>query len=395
MSNDDPASASRLRTLQASRRRFLTGSVIGAATAFVGPPLLTACASGSSPSTNASVAPDDGSPANGTLRVSNWPLYIADGFVAAFQKTSGLTVNYMENYNDDEEWFAKNKDPLANRQDIGCDLVVPSTVIAARLHGLGWLNEIRESRWPNKKNLQPALLNASVDPGRKFTAPYLAGIVGLAYNRAVTGRDITKIEDLWDTAFKGKVSMLSDTQDGLGMVMQSQGNSPESPTTETVQKAIDLIREQKEKGQIRRFTGNDYADDLAAGNITVAQAYSGDVVQLQADNPDLKFVVPEAGSTMGVQSMVIPYTTQNQKAAEAFIDYVYDRDNYAKLVAYTRYIPVLTDMTDALNKVDPTAASNPLINPPKEVLDRVTQWASLSDEQVKEFNTAYAAVTAG
>jgi spermidine/putrescine transport system substrate-binding protein len=395
MSNDDPASASRLRTLQASRRRFLTGSVIGAATAFVGPPLLTACASGSSPSTNASVAPDDGSPANGTLRVSNWPLYIADGFVAAFQKTSGLTVNYMENYNDDEEWFAKNKDPLANKQDIGCDLVVPSTVIAARLHGLGWLNEIRESRWPNKKNLQPALLNASVDPGRKFTAPYLAGIVGLAYNRAVTGRDITKIEDLWDTAFKGKVSMLSDTQDGLGMVMQSQGNSPESPTTETVQKAIDLIREQKEKGQIRRFTGNDYADDLAAGNITVAQAYSGDVVQLQADNPDLKFVVPEAGSTMGVQSMVIPYTTQNQKAAEAFIDYVYDRDNYAKLVAYTRYIPVLTDMTDALNKVDPTAASNPLINPPKEVLDRVTQWASLSDEQVKEFNTAYAAVTAG
>ncbi len=116
-------------------------------------------------------------------------------------------------------------------------------------------------------------------------------------------------------------------------------------------------------------------------------------MQLQADNPDLKFVVPEAGGTMSVQSMVIPYTTQNQKAAEAWIDYVYDRANYAKLVAYTRYIPVLSDMTDALNKVDPTAASNPLINPPQEILDRVKQWQSLSDEQVKEFNTAYVAVT--
>jgi spermidine/putrescine transport system substrate-binding protein len=93
--------------------------------------------------------------------------------------------------------------------------------------------------------------------------------------------------------------------------------------------------------------------------------------------------------------MVIPYTTQNQKAGEAWIDYVYDRDNYAKLVAYTRYIPVLSDMTDALNKVDPTAASNPLINPPKEILDRVKQWPSLSDEQVKEFNAAYVAVTGG
>jgi spermidine/putrescine transport system substrate-binding protein len=395
MRNDiDPAVPSRLGTNRTTRRRFLTGSVIGAATALVGPSVLAACASSGSPSSSpTTMATDDGAPATGLLRVSNWPLYIAEGFVADFQKSTGLTVDYQENYNDDEQWFAKNKDPLSHRQDIGCDLVVPSAVISARLHGLGWLNEIRESRWPNKKNLQPALLNASIDPGRKVTAPYMSGMVGLAYNRAATNRDITSVDDLWDTAFKGKVSVLSDTQDGLGMVMLSQGNSPETPSTESVQKAVDLIREQRDKGQIRRFTGNDYADDLAAGNIAIAQAYSGDVVQLQADNPDLRFVIPEAGGTLTVQNMVIPYTTRNQKAAEAWINYVYDRDNYAKLVAYTRYIPVLSDMTDALNKVDPTAASNPLINPPKEILDRVEQWPSLSDEQVTEFNTAYVAVT--
>jgi spermidine/putrescine transport system substrate-binding protein len=258
---------------------------------------------------------------------------------------------------------------------------------------LGWLTEINESRWPNKENLQPAFLNSSVDPGRTYTAPYMSGMVGLAYNRAATGRDITKIDDLWDPALKGRVSMLSDTQDGLGMIMLSQGSSPEKPTSESVQKAVDLVREHKDSGQIRKFTGNDYANDLAAGNIAVAQAYSGDVVQLQADNPDLKFVIPESGGTMTLQSMVMPYTTQNQKAAEAWIDYVYDRANYAKLVAYTRYIPVLSDMTDALNKVDPTAAANPLINPPQDILDRVKQWPPLSDEQTKEFVDAYTAVT--
>jgi spermidine/putrescine transport system substrate-binding protein len=146
--------------------------------------------------------------------------------------------------------------------------------------------------------------------------------------------------------------MLSDTQDGLGMIMLAQGNSPEKPTSESVQKATDLVHEQNARGQIHKFTGNDYTNDLSAGNIAVAQAYSGDVVQLQADNPDLKFVIPDSGGTMTLQSMVLPYTTQNQKAAEAWIDYVYDRPNYAKLVAYTRYIPVLSDMTDALNKVD-------------------------------------------
>ncbi len=140
------------------------------------------------------------------------------------------------------------------------------------------------------------------------------------------------------------------------MVMLSQGNSVEEPTTETVQKAIDMVREQKDKGQIRRFTGNDYADDLAAGNVVIAQAYSGDVVQLQADNPDLQFIVPETGASTFIDTMVIPYTTQNQKAAEAWINYVYDRANYAKLVACTQYVPVLSDMADELNKIDPALA---------------------------------------
>jgi spermidine/putrescine transport system substrate-binding protein len=133
---------------------------------------------------------------------------------------------------------------------------------------------------------------------------------------------------------------------------------------------------------------------LASGNVVIAQAYSGDVVQLQKDNPDLKFVVPESGGITSIDTMVIPYTTQNQKAAEAWINYVYDRANYAKLVATTQYVPVLSDMADELNKIDPALASNPLINPPKEVLDKLKVWkAPLTDEQTQQFNTAYAAVT--
>jgi spermidine/putrescine transport system substrate-binding protein len=381
-------------TAPTSRRRFLFGGAAAAAALAGGPTLLAACGSSSGPdAASSTTAADDGAAATGSLRVSNWPLYIADGFVAAFQKATGLTVDYKEDYNDDEEWFAKNKEPLSRKQDIGCDLVIPSETIAARLIRLGWVSEIQESRWPNKKNLQPALLNSTIDPGRKFTAPYMSGLVGLAYNRAVTGRDIDKIDDLWDPAYKGKVSMLSDTQDGLGMVMLSQGSSPQEPTTESVQKAVDLVREQKDKGQIRKFTGNDYTNDLAAGNIAVAQAYSGDIVQLQADNPDLEFIIPESGGTMTLQSMVMPYTTQNQKAAEAWIDYVYEPVNYVKLVAYTQYIPVLKDITDELKKVDPAAASNPLINPPQSVLDKVKQWPPLTDEQVKQFTDAYTAVT--
>lgn len=396
MSNEiDPRLLSRLAANRTSRRRFLGGSAAAGAAAILGSSFLAACGSDSSSSSGSSSTQDSGGPASGTLRVSNWPLYMADGFIAAFQTASGITVDYKEDYNDNEQWFAKVKEPLSRKQDIGADLVVPTEFMAARVKGLGWLNEISEAGVPNRKNLRQDLLDSKVDEGRKYTAPYMTGMVGLAYNRAATGRDIRTIDDLWDPAFKGRVSLFSDVQDGLGMIMLSQGNSPENPTTESITKAVDLVREQKDRGQIRRFTGNDYADDLAAGNIAVAQAYSGDVVQLQADNPDLQFIVPESGGDWFIDTMVIPYTTQNQKAAEAWIDYVYDRANYAKLVAFTQYVPALSDMTDELAKIDPASAENPLINPPAEMQAKLKSWAALTDEQTLEFNTLYAAVTGG
>ena len=391
----NPGLISQIAGNRSSRRRFLGGGAAAAAAFALGPSFLAACGSSTTTSSSSSSAApaDDGSPATGHLRISNWPLYMADGFVAAFQTASKLTVDYKEDFNDNEEWFAKNKEPLSRKQDIGADLAVPTQFMAFRLKGLGWLNEISDTRVPNRKNLRPDLLNDASDPGRKYTAPYMSGMTALAYNKAATGRAITKIDDLWDPAFKGKVSLLSDMQDGLGMLMLSQGSSLSEPTTETVQKAVDLVKEQKDKGQIRRFTGNDYADDLAAGNIVIAQAYSGDVVQLKADNPDLDFVVPESGGTWFIDTQVIPYTTQNQHAAEAWINYVYDKPNYAKLVAFTQYVPVLADMTDELNKIDPKLAENPLINPPQDYKDRLKTWAALSDEQTQEFNTAYASVT--
>ena len=255
----DPRLLARLATNRTSRRRFIGGGAAAAAALAMGGSFLAACSSDnkSAPGTTST---QEG-PATGTVRISNWPLYMADGFVAAFQKASGLTVDYKEDFNDNEQWFAKVKEPLSRKQDIGADLVVPTTFMASRIQQLGWLNEITDAGWSNKKNLLDDLLEASVDPGRKFSAPYMSGLVGIAYNKAATGRDIKTIDDMWDPKFKGKVSLFTDSQDALGMLMMSQGNSPAEPNSDAIKKAVDLVKEQKDKGQIRRFTGNDYADD--------------------------------------------------------------------------------------------------------------------------------------
>jgi spermidine/putrescine transport system substrate-binding protein len=379
--------------LMMSRRRFLGRGAAGAAAMALGPAWLAAC--GGDDGGGSETGGGGGGESSDSLRISNWPLYISEDFVPKFEQASGLSVTYTEDLNDNEEWFAKIQEPLANGQDIGADLAVPTEYLAARLISLDWLAELDDSNIPNKGNLRSDLLDSTADPERRYTLPYMSGMVGLAYNRNLTGRDITSIDDMWDPAFAGQVSLFSDVQDALGMIMQSQGADPADPTTEGVQAAADLVREQKDRGQIRRFTGNDYADDLAAGNLAIAQAYSGDVVQLALDNPDLAFVVPESGGTTFVDTMVIPTTTRNQAGAEEFMNFVYDRANYAELVAYVQYVPVLSDMTEALEAIDPEVASNPLINPPQETLDLLSSWPILEDEVIAEYTTIYSEVTEG
>lgn len=389
MANEiDPRLLSRLASNRTSRRRFLGGGAAAAAALTLGPSFLAACTSSSS-------TESEGDADSGALRFSNWPAYMAPGFIEAFQQDTGITMDYKEDLNDNEEWFAKIKEPLSRKQDIGSDIAAPTTFMAVRLNQLGWLNELNKDNIPNMANLREDLLEASVDPGRKFSAPYMSGFVGIGYNRAAVGKDITTIDEIWDPAFKGRISLFSDAQDALGMIMKSQGSSLADNSMTTVQKAIDKVKEENDKGQIRAFTGNDYMEDLASGNLIISQAYSGDVVQLQADNPDIQFIVPDSGGTTFVDTMVIPYTSRHQDLAEQWINYMYDRANYAKLVSFVQYVPVLSDMEEELAKVDPESAANPLIIPPADVLARVEGWPALTDETLQDYNAAYAAVTGG
>ena len=174
----DPRLLARLATNRTSRRRFIGGGAAAAAALALGPSFLAACGSDSGTSGDATTTQDAG-PASGTLRISNWPLYMADGFVAAFQTASGLTVDYKEDFNDNEQWFAKVKEPLSRKQDIGADLAVPTRSWRPVMHNLGWLNDDQRRRHgPTRRTCAPICSRPSVDPERKFSAPYMSGWSG-------------------------------------------------------------------------------------------------------------------------------------------------------------------------------------------------------------------------
>lgn len=393
-----------------TRRRFLGTAGVALGGLAVGPTLLAACGSDSDSSggggggggsagsggTSGTISVPDFDPTTSDqLRISNWPFYIDEDTVGDFEDASGLRVTYTEDVNDNEEYFARIREPLSRGQDIGADLFIVTDFMVNRLIQLGWLAPMDDANVPNKGNLVPALQDLAFDPDRTFSLPWASGFTSIAYNPQITGREITSLNDLFDPEFAGKVTLMSDLRDGGGQIMLSDGNSPAEATLEMVQQAADKVQEAKDSGQIRRFTGNDYGDDLVAGNVAIAQAYSGDVAQLKLDNPDLVFVVPEEGMISWSDNMVMPISTRNSTGAEQWMNYVYDPAHMAQITANVQYIPPVTGTGEALAEIDPDLADNELINPPDSTREKAVAWRGLTDEEDQEFSTVWNAVARG
>jgi spermidine/putrescine transport system substrate-binding protein len=378
-----------------SRRRFLGRSGLALGGLALGPSLLAACGGsddGGGTAAGSGTAPEFTPTTSDSLRVSNWPFYIDEETVGLFEEESGLSVTYTEDVNDNEEYFSRIREPLSRNQDIGADLFIVTDFMVNRLIGLGWLAPLDNANIPNKGNLVASLAAVEFDPDRTFSMPWASGFSSIAYNPELTGREITSLEDIFDPEFAGQVTLFSDLRDGIGQVLLTMGESPAEATTETVQAAVDKVQEAKDAGQIRRFTGNDYGDDLVAGNVAIAQAYSGDVAQLQLDNPDLKFVFADEGMVSWSDNMVLPLPTKNSTGGEAWMNYVYDPVNAARISAYVQYISPVEGSGEELVALDPALAENELINPSQEVRDSAVAWRGLTDEEDQEYSAMYAAV---
>ena len=391
----------RRRLAMMSRRRFLGRSSLAIGGLALGPSLLAACgdddgggdAGGDGERRTADDAPPDFEPTTAdSLRISNWPFYIDEETVALFEAESGLSVAYTEDVNDNEEYFARIREPLSRGDDIGADMFIVTDFMVNRLIGLGWLAPLDDGNIPNKGNLVSSLADVEFDPERTYSLPWFSGFTSLAYNPELTGREITSLNDLFDPEFAGQVTMFSDLRDGLGQVLLSEGISPAEVTAEDIEMAVAKVQEAKDAGQIRRFTGNDYGDDLVAGNVAIAQAYSGDVAQLQLDNPALEFVFADEGMIAWSDNMVLPLTTRNSVGAEEWMNYCYDPVNMARITEYVQFIPPVEGTGDELTELDPSLADTPLINPPQEIRDTAIAWRGLTDEEDQEFSGMYAAV---
>ncbi len=330
----------------------------------------------------------------GDWTFSNWPLYIDKDVLKTFDKRYGGHVRYVEDINDNDEFLGKVRQQLQAGEPIGRDIVVPTDYSAVKWVRNEWVEQLDKGNIPNVvSNLEDSLRNAPFDPERDYTVPWQSGAIGIGYNPKKTGRELRSANDLLDPEFKGRVTMLSEPYDSACTVLLGMGVNPTEATIDQILSAIEKIQQAADAGQFRRFTGNDYTTDLTKGNIWVALAYSGDLVQLQSDNPDLRFVYPEEGAMFFTDNMLIPAMARNIYAAETMMNFVYEPEIAAKIALYVNYLSPCKGVRELVEAEDPDLANNPLVFPPDEIRAKLHPYPALSDADERTMKEAMAQVT--
>ncbi|HET6695246.1 MAG TPA: spermidine/putrescine ABC transporter substrate-binding protein [Gaiellaceae bacterium] len=383
-----------------TRKQLLRRAAVGGATLSL-PGLLAACggeggiegeqaATGAGETTVVQELADE-------ITVSNWPFYIDQNDDATsfptldqFTQETGVKVNYLEDINSNEEFFGEIQAPLSRGQGIDRDIIVPTAWLAARLLDLGYLQKLDKSAIPNIENLEDTLASPPWDPNRDYSLPWQSYITGVGYDPKKVGGEITSVEQLLDPALKGKVTMLDSMEDTAALFMLEMGGDVANPDQTMFNEICEKLKKAVDDGQIRQFTGNDYTGLLAGGDAWASLAWSGDIVILQADNPNLEFRIPDAGGISSVDTMVIP-TGGDVFTASTFMNFFYDPAIAAQVAAYVNYITPVKGTKEAIAEIDPALAENPLIFPPPDVLENLHEFSAEAIEN-PEFQEQWQAV---
>jgi spermidine/putrescine transport system substrate-binding protein len=335
---------------------------------------------------------------SGSLTISNWPLYIdpgKNGTVANFEKATGIKVKYIEDVNDNAEFFGKVQPLLEQGESGGRSIFVVTDWMASKMHELGYLQTLDKEGIPNvEANLSQSLRHPSFDPNREFSVPWQSGMGGVIV-RTDLAPEVRSVCDLFDPKYKGKVDFLSELRETVPLVMTCMGVNPEEATEEDWMKAIEKIKGAVQSGQIRRFTGNDYARDLTSGDAVAVIGWSGDAVQLQADNPNIEWRNPTQGCSLWSDNMVIPVGAPNPTAAEAWMNYVYEPQVQANIAEYVNYVTPVEGVKPILAQREPELAENQLIFPSAAFTKGCFSQAQLSGEEEQNVTRAWNAVLNG
>jgi spermidine/putrescine transport system substrate-binding protein len=376
------------------RRHLLQAAGLAAA----GLPL-AACGTPAARQTPKTCTTQDLSGTEKTLSFSNWPQYVDTDdagkrpTLEAFQASTGITVSYTEDVNDNNQFFGKVQKSLAECQPGQRDIVVLSDWLVGRLVKLGWVQKLDLAKLPNvQANLLPSLRGRSVDPTNSYAVPWQGGLTAIAYNGDAT-KEVRTVDELLTRAdLKGRVTLLKEMRDTMGLLLQSNGHDPANFTAAQFDDALAKLKKAVDSGQVRKFTGNEYTTDLAKGDVAACFGWSGDVLQLAAENDKIRFVAPDSGVLIYSDDMVVLNGGAHKANAEALMNYYYDPAVAAKVAASVNYICPVRNAQAELAKTDAELAADPLIFPTPELLRTAKGFMALDENAARGYEQKFQTV---
>ncbi len=362
-------------------------AVIAGAGAVAGVGALAACGGGGSDS------------ASGAVRFGNWPLYLdVDDSgkryptLEAFTEQTGIDVQYFEDYNDNDEFFGKVQAQLKLNEDIGYDLVTPTDWMAGRWIRLGYAQKFDGANIPNAGNILDTLGSPTFDAKREYTLTWQGIMGGFGWNTQTNPKGIRTLEDLFSPSNKGKIVVLSEMRDTVGIILRSQGISLATVTEDQFMNAVDYLAKMINDGWIRGVKGNEYAEDLTSGDATAVIGWSGDMFILKAENDGkFDFAVPESGGTISGDNMLIPSTASAEAKANAekLINYYYDPAVAAEVAAYVNYVCPVKGAQAEMEKIDPELAQSEFIFPSESMMANLSVFRALTPAEESTWTEAF------
>ena len=365
-----------------SRRSVLAGAGgLGAAG------LLAACGGGGD------------SAAENSVRWGNWPLYLdfdeaskTYPTLVKFSESTGIDAQYFEDYNDNDEFFGKVQAQLKLGEDIGYDVVTPTDWMAARWMRLGYTQKFDLANIPNAGNILDSLKSPSYDPMRESSLTWQGIMAGFGWNTEKNPKGIRTLDDLFAPQNKGKIVVLTEMRDTIGVILLAQGVDITKVTEDEFMNAVDFMAGKISDGWIRGVKGNEYAEDLTSGDATAVIGWSGDMFILSSENEGkFDFAIPESGGTISGDNLMIPSTASptGKTNGEKLINYYYDPAVAAEVAAYVNYVCPVKGAQAEMEKIAPELAVSEYIFPTEKTSSRLHVFRSLTPAEESTWAEAF------
>ena len=314
------------------------------------------------------------------LNVYNWGDYIDESVIDLFEKTYNIRVNY-DTFSTNEDMYVKIKSGGADY-----DVLFPSDYTIERMIKEDMLHKLDLNNIPNYKYIADRFKNLGYDPKNEYSVPYMWGTVGILYNKTMVEEPVTSWRILWDEKYSKQILMLDSQRDSIGVALKMLGYDMNTRNLDELEAAKQALI--KQKPLVLAYVGDDVKDKMIAGEAALAVVWSGDAVFMKWENPDLEYVLPEEGSNLWFDAMVIPKTSKNKAEAELFIDFMCDPEIAFKNADYIGYS---SPHTEVVKMLDPDLIADKAAYPDEEDLVNYDIFKDLGD-YLKVYNRIWTEV---